>query len=361
MIAPTDQTNIASLVFSHLEMAVIRVVETTRFELAGPSFWWLEQFFFQLDAHNGRLTPLDRSPFFEEVLEQAQLVWRSPENARWASGPWVEVDEANHTWEWPFEAHAVCQDGQPLLLITLLGESYAEKVEMLQISREGLLDNERLEAEVSRRTQEIREREEEVANRLLAAAGYRDLETGAHVKRIGLYAELMAKALGWPTWRSEDLRMAAPMHDLGKIAIPDRVLLKPGPLDDAEFAIMKTHAELGARILGGTRIPMLEMAREIAWSHHERWDGLGYPRQLRHDEIPIEARIVSIFDVYDAMVYKRVYKAPISENETLQFLRDASHQRFEPLIVEAFFDHYPAILAIREQVREPDEPAATLF
>ncbi|WP_200282668.1 HD-GYP domain-containing protein [Rhabdochromatium marinum] len=351
--------DIAAQVFAHLEMAVIKVIEPSAFELAGPSFWWLERFFFQTSPSNATLTPLETSPFFDDFLEQSQSVWRSPEQHSLTSGPWIEVDDAGR--EWPFDAQAIHDHGQRLLLITHLGASYAERVEILQSSRERLLDNERLEAEVSRRTQQLKEREEEVANRLLAAGGYRDQETGAHVKRIGLYSAAMAKALGWPPLRIDDLRVAAPMHDLGKIGIPDRVLLKPGRLDEDEFEIMKTHAELGARILSDTGIPMIEMARHIAWSHHEKWNGMGYPRQLQQDEIPIEARIVSVVDVYDAMIHKRVYKQPIAESETLHFIRTSANTHFDPRIVEAFLDIYDTIKAIKDRVQEHENDQPSPF
>lgn len=225
---------------------------------------------------------------------------------------------------------------------------------MLQVGREQQLHNERLEAEVSKRTKLLRAREEEVANRLLAASGYRDLETGAHIKRIGLYSEAMTAALGWSPLRIDDIRVAAAMHDVGKIGIPDRILLKPGSLDRDEFEIMKSHTQLGAKILEGTEIEMIEMARNIAWCHHEKWDGTGYPRGLKGENIPVEARIVSIVDVYDAMVHKRVYKDPIPEPDTLHYIRSASNRHFDPALVDIFFNLIGRIREIRHAVCETD-------
>ena len=150
------------------------------------------------------------------------------------------------------------------------------------------------------------------------------------------------------------------MHDVGKIGIPDSILLKPGRLDQAEFEIMKSHTQLGAKILEGTGIEMIEMARNIALCHHERWDGSGYPRGLAGDATPIEARIVSIVDVYDAMVHKRVYKEPIPEHDTLDYIRSASGRHFDPALVKVFFNIIDRIREIKSAVSE-DDPAFHVF
>ena len=167
---------------------------------------------------------------------------------------------------------------------------------------------ETLEKEVIKRTAEVRLREEEIIFRLLSATGYRDTETGAHVRRIGSYASVIARALGWSVKEAGDIRLAAPMHDVGKIGIPDAILLKPGPLTHDEFEVMKRHTSIGAQILNDSAVPLLMMASEIALSHHERYGGSGYPQGLVGDAIPESARIVSVVDVYNALVHDRVYR-----------------------------------------------------
>jgi len=134
-----------------------------------------------------------------------------------------------------------------------------------------------LEQKVKERTAQVRRREEQIVLRLLAATGYRDVETGDHIRRIGLYSAVIAKELGWGGQAVEDIKLAAPMHDVGKIGIPDSILQKPGKLTSEEFAIMKTHTEIGGKMLDDPEIPLLTTAREIALSHHEKWDGSGYP------------------------------------------------------------------------------------
>ena len=214
--------------------------------------------------------------------------------------------------------------------------------------------HDRLEAEVQRRTAEIRRREEEIALRLVAAAEFRDTDTGAHVRRIGLYAATLAAMLGWPEHRVGDLRVAAMMHDIGKIGVPDSILLKPGPLLAEEFEVIKQHTVIGARILQRSEIPLLQMAREIALSHHERWDGGGYPAGLERATIPDSARIVAVCDVYDALVHDRVYRKAMPEDEVLTFLRDQRERHFDPAVLDAFLSRPEAFRAIRHEVRGGD-------
>ncbi len=335
--------NIAHQVFKHMEVAVFSVSDSLDFQLEGPSFWWIKLFFSQSSNHENAFMLREDSPFFSDFILDARSFWEKSNLRPLKSGPWIETDD--NGCEWPFKATAITEDNQRILILNQIGDSYRRQLKLLQIGREQLLYKERLETEVSKRTKLVRVREEEVANRLLAAAGYRDLETGAHIKRIGLYSEAIAKALGWSQLRIDDIRVAAPMHDVGKIGIPDRILLKPGRLDKNEFQYMKSHTQLGGHILEGTDIEMIEMARNIACYHHEKWDGSGYPMGLIGDAIPIEARIVSIVDVYDAMVHKRVYKEPISENDTIKYIRSASNSHFDPTIVETF-------LSIIEEIRE---------
>jgi HD-GYP domain-containing protein (c-di-GMP phosphodiesterase class II) len=152
--------------------------------------------------------------------------------------------------------------------------------------------------------------------------------------------------------RTANIRVAAPMHDIGKIGIPDAILLKPGRLTQDEFRIMRQHTVIGARMLGGSDIPLLNMAREIALFHHEKWDGSGYPNGLKRGEIPIAARIVAIVDVYDAMVHRRVYKTAIPEIEVLDTMARAAGHHFDPVLFDVFTGILPLIRQIREAVPE---------
>ena len=210
-----------------------------------------------------------------------------------------------------------------------------------------------LEVKVRQRTQEVRHREEEIIFRLLSATGYRDDETGAHVRRIGLFAAELAQALGWNVDDVDQIRLAAPMHDVGKIGIPDAILCKRGQLTSEEFEIMKRHSEIGAAILEGSSIPLIEVARDIALSHHERWDGSGYPFGLAGEAIPQCAAIVAVVDVYDALVHDRVYRPALPVDEALGIMRKAGSTHFGPIVFGCFMDLVPVFDRIRAEVREP--------
>ncbi len=210
----------------------------------------------------------------------------------------------------------------------------------------------RLEEKVREQTQDIRRSREEIALRLMAAQEYRHDETGAHVRRMGLYAEVVGRVLGHPQEYTDILRLAAPMHDVGKIGIPDSVLMKPGKLTAEEFETMKTHTSIGARILGPTTIPLLNVARDIALCHHERWDGLGYPRGLSGEDIPEPARIVAPLDVYDALVHDRVYRPAVPEQEALDVLRRGCGTHLDPAVLEALLAALTELRAIRGRVKE---------
>lgn len=209
-----------------------------------------------------------------------------------------------------------------------------------------------LEEKVRERTREVKEREEEIVFRLLSAMGHRDDETGSHARRIGLYAATLAEDVGWETEAVENIRLAAPMHDLGKIGICDSVLQKPGPLTGEEFALMQKHSEIGARILGDSDVPVLKMAAQIALSHHEKWDGSGYPQGLAGEAIPESARIVAIVDAYDALVHDRVYRRALSEEKAIATLTDGRGSHFDPRLLDRFMGLLPEMRHIRENVQE---------
>lgn len=209
-----------------------------------------------------------------------------------------------------------------------------------------------LELQVEQRTKQVREREEEIIFRLLSATGHRDDETGAHVRRIGLYACEMAKKLGWKSRDAEQIRLAAPMHDVGKIGIPDNILRKPGRYTPEEFEIMKKHTEIGARILDGSNVPLIQMAKDIALCHHERWDGSGYPKGLEKEQIPESARIVAVVDVYDALVHDRIYRPALTEEEALSLMMVGSGDHFGTEIFDCFRAMLPSIRQIRDAFQE---------
>ncbi len=183
---------------------------------------------------------------------------------------------------------------------------------------------------------QLRESQIELISRLVAAVESRDAETGGHVRRIGILCERVALELGWSREDAEMLRHASAMHDIGKIGIPDRVLLKAGKLDEEEWAIVKAHTTAGGEILADSANPHVRTAEQIARSHHERWDGGGYPDGLKGEEIPIAARICAVCDVYDALLSKRSYKDAWELSATLEQIRVGSGTHFDPTVVDAF-------------------------
>ena len=281
--------------------------------------------------------PQHKLPFVENFLIDAEALWGDPDNSqRIRSGPWLEgtidADEV------ALEAMAVNWNGHNLLFIEILDEGYHINRGFLQKGREGVLLNNLLEDEVRKQTIEIRAREEEIALRLVCAADSRDDgETGSHIRRLGLYSELMVRHLGWSEADGEEIRIAAPMHDIGKIGIPDHILKKPGQLTESEFEIMKLHPEIGARILSNSSSPLEQMARDICLGHHEKWNGSGYPRGLSGAEIPPSARIVTIVDVFDALIHKRVYKSEIPIEEAIGLMREGRGTHFDPELLDLFF------------------------
>ncbi len=212
----------------------------------------------------------------------------------------------------------------------------------------------RLEEEVRRRTEDLRRREEEIALRLVAAAEYRDEDSSAHIRRMGMYAEALARALGWSLGDVDLIRVAAPMHDIGKIGIPDGILLKAASLTPEEFEVVKQHTTIGARMLEGSNIPLLQMAEQIALAHHEKWDGSGYPHGLAIEDIPMPARIVAVADVFDALTSTRAYRAAFDEDTALDMMEAARGSHFDPEIFDVFIDVLPAFRHIKEQIT--DEP-----
>ena len=198
-------------------------------------------------------------------------------------------------------------------------------------------------------TDELRASRLQIVQCLGRAAEYKDNETGRHVIRMSLYAQHLALAAGChPDW-AEDLLHAAPMHDIGKIGIPDAVLLKPGPLDAQEWIIMRTHPQIGAEIIGPHAAHVLQLARSIALAHHEKWDGSGYPHGLAGEAIPLEARICAIVDVFDALTSTRPYKKPWTTADAVAHIQSQAGQHFEPRLVDLFVTLVPQLLPIQAQ------------
>lgn len=191
-------------------------------------------------------------------------------------------------------------------------------------------------------------------NRLSMAAEYKDEDTGDHIVRLGLFCSFLAEKMGMSKHDVDTIRYASPMHDIGKIGIPDKILLKPGKLTDAEFEVMKTHTTIGAKILDNSKSEILKMAYHIALLHHEKWDGTGYPKKIGRTDIPLGVRIVSIFDTFDALTNKRPYKEPYPIDLALKIIRDQRGKQFDPDVVDAFFDHLGMILDIRNMVNPGD-------
>jgi putative two-component system response regulator len=192
-----------------------------------------------------------------------------------------------------------------------------------------------LEEKVRERTAQLAETQVEILRRLAVAAEYRDDVTGEHAERVGALAALIAEEMALPAEQVELIRRAAPLHDVGKIGVPDAILMKPAPLTPAEFEVMKAHTEIGARILGDGSFPLLRMACDIVRTHHERWDGSGYLGR-RAEEIPLAGRIVAVADVFDVITHRRPYKEPDSISEAISRVREDAGRHFDPVVVDAF-------------------------
>ncbi len=238
--------------------------------------------------------------------------------------------------------------------------------------------DERVEQRVRERTAELARTQLELIHCLGRAAEYRDNDTGRHVMRVGRYAGIVARQLGMDHRTVELIELAAPLHDLGKLGIPDAILLKPAKLDSAEFEIMRRHCSLGKRafepmsldqwqffqahtrlggeILEAAKSPVLEMASRIALTHHEKWDGTGYPLGLAGEDIPIEGRITAVADVFDALSSRRVYKPAIPLHECFTLMSAERGKHFDPRVLDAFIARHEEIVQTRIELADLDEP-----
>ena len=215
--------------------------------------------------------------------------------------------------------------------------------------------NRTLDAKVKERTVELNETRLEIIQRLGRASEYKDDETGLHVLRMSRYTRLLAQAIGLPEVEVNRFYNAAPMHDIGKIGIPDRILQKQTALTEDEWQIMRRHPKIGAEIIGRNPSLLLQMARSIALTHHERWDGSGYPRRLKGEAIPIEGRIVAVADVFDALTSKRPYKDAWDVPRAMDYLRKEAGGLFDPDLIPRFMGILPEILSVKERLADhPD-------
>ncbi|MEZ5449160.1 MAG: HD domain-containing protein [Thiolinea sp.] len=341
--------------YSSLDMVVFEHTGDDRFQALTEVPDKL-RFFLPLDGDGAGVDLPHVFPYLSCFMDDAHAHWQAQGGKPLTSGSWVEINELDQ--QVPLEATALWLEGRQILLLQQLGEQYTQHVQHLQHLREGLLTQELLESEVRKHTLQIRKREEDIAIKLVSLTSFRDEETGAHVRRIGLYASVLAKALGWKQTEVDNIRVAAPMHDIGKIGIPDSILRKAGSLNDEEFNLMKQHTVIGFSMLSGTKIPILDMAAEIAHCHHERWDGTGYPQGLQGEDIPLSARITTVVDIYDALVHERVYKKAMPETEALLLMQEMSGHHLDPRLFKIFLYLLPVMQRIRSEVSEDADTSA---
>lgn len=356
--------------FEALSLMALRMNDDGSFELLEPVAPRFFDIYPELSNSRSSLYPQEKFIFIENFLIDARELWNSNNNhKRIRSGPWIE-----HTpddGELALEAIALNWDDNKLLFVEIQDETYQQNLEFLQIGRDGALFKNVLEKEIHKRTEIIRAREEEIALRLVSAADSKDDgETGDHIRRLGLYSQLMAKHLGWGQNEIDEIRIAAPMHDIGKIGIPDHILTKPGKLTKEEFEIMKKHPEIGSKILSNSKSPLIQMASDISLGHHEKWDGSGYPYGLSGEDISISARIVAIVDVFDALIHKRVYKDKLPIDEAMAILKEGRGKHFDPDLLDLFLELKKEMILIAKDFVEPiyerpdsvwNEPEANLI
>jgi len=253
-------------------------------------------------------------------------------------------------------------DQETLRILSVLGYRLASELQAAQYSMqlESMVqsrteDLHRAFRDITRKNIELTEGQEDTIFRLSLAAEYRDEDTAFHLKRISAYSEIVAKAMNLSDDFVRLVKMGSIMHDVGKIGIPDSILLKRGRLTQAEFEEMKRHPLIGARILSGSGSELLKISERIAISHHERYDGFGYPYGLVGEDIPLAGRIVAIADVFDALTTPRVYKPAFKVERALEMIGDERAAHFDPMVTDAFFDNLETILRVRDQYQEEQQ------
>ena len=253
----------------------------------------------------------------------------------------------------PFDRAELLMRVRNMLDVQLAHDYVYHQKELLEFQHLLMHDQKKMLDEMVRtRTDELRQTRLQVVRRLGRAAEYRDNETGLHIIRMSQISTLLAKSLGWSEADCELMLHASPMHDIGKIGIPDAILLKPGKFEADEWEIMKTHTTIGAHILEDGDSDLLHLAREIALSHHEKWDGSGYPHGLAEEAIPQSGRIVAVADVFDALTSSRPYKKAWAVDDAVAFIQDNAGQHFDPEVAMHFLKCLPEILAIHDHYIE---------
>ncbi|MGN7610819.1 HD domain-containing phosphohydrolase [Magnetococcales bacterium HHB-1] len=230
-----------------------------------------------------------------------------------------------------------------------LEDQVAERTEDLNQTMKQLEDANQALIKAVQETEETRL---DIIRKLGRAAEFKDNETGLHVIRMSKYAYLLAQALGLDEATCKMILNAAPMHDIGKIGIPDHVMLKPGPLDDDEWAIMRRHPGIGASIISQSDHPLMQMAYTVALTHHEKWDGSGYPKGLKGEDIPLVGRIIAIADVFDALTTARPYKEAWTVEEAIERMQKDKETHFDPQLVDLFVEILPEVIKIKERYAE---------
>jgi putative two-component system response regulator len=348
----TEQLNHARILIVDDEVANIMLLESflenagyTNFESISDPRQVLPLFL----AHPPDLVLLDiRMPHLDGFMVMNQLKHRIPENTFLP----IVVLTADVT---PETKQRALQEGAADFLFKPLDMSEVLlRIRNLLRSRflhvEVQQHNQVLEERVRERTRELEEAHQEILHqanvlidaqvetihRLALAAEYRDDDTGQHVQRVSRNCGLLARALGWQEEQVELIRKASPLHDVGKIGIPDDILLKPGKLTPDEWNVMKSHTVIGAKILSGSSFPLLQMAEEIALTHHEKWDGSGYCPGLGGEDIPLAGRIVAVADVFDALTHERPYKKAWSVEDAVAEITSQRGRHFDPQVVDAF-------------------------
>ena len=233
-------------------------------------------------------------------------------------------------------------------------KSEKQKSEELKATHQQLIryadDLAKTTSELRIANQELEQAYLDTIHRLVIAAEYKDEDTGDHIARISRYSALMAEKLGMSPKQVKDILYAAPMHDVGKIGIPDGILMKSGKSTDEEFALIKTHTTIGAKILGNSRAKLLQFAQQIALSHHEKWNGEGYPQGLAGEDIPLAARIVGLLDVFDALTSRRPYKDPYPIEVACAIIEKERGQHFDPHLVDVFLENVDEMSKIKAEV-----------
>jgi len=247
--------------------------------------------------------------------------------------------------------------GKPIESFSVLSLTLNRALERARLLKENRLYKEHLEDEVRKKTEQVLEMsrtliltQKEIILRLGDVVETRSHETGNHVLRVSEYAALLGKLAGMSHEEAEDIKVASPMHDVGKIGISDLVLNKPGKLTDDEFLIMQQHTVMGYHIFHKSSLPVLQLAAEIALNHHEKWNGEGYPNRVAGEKIPFSARITSIVDVFDAITHARVYKAAWTMDDSFKFMQENSGIMFDPQLLDLFIKNFDAFLDIYKRL-----------